>query len=120
MPHLTLEYSDNLDGFDARAAVAAINQASVASGLFGESDIKTRALRLDCWQVGIESTPRAFAHVRIALLSGRTDEERKALAEAVLAALQPRVPALAGGEVQLSVETVDLDRPSYAKAVRHG
>lgn len=120
MPHLTLEYTDNLSGFDAPRALAAINAAACASGLFGESDVKSRAIRLDTWQVGIESAPRAFVHLRIALLSGRSEAERKALAEAALAALDLTVDGPKGTEIQLSVETVELHRASYAKAVRHG
>jgi 5-carboxymethyl-2-hydroxymuconate isomerase len=54
------------------------------------------------------------------MLSGRSNEERKQLADAVLAALSPAVSGEPGMEIQLSVETVDLDRPSYAKAVIHG
>lgn len=120
MPHLTLEYTSNLAGFAPARALAAINAASVASGLFGESDIKSRALALDCFQVGVEAVPRGFVHVRIALLAGRGSEERKTLAAAVLAALAPTVDAPPGIEIQLSVETVELDRPSYAKAVIRG
>ena len=59
-------------------------------------------------------------HVRIALLSGRTAEQRQALAAAVLAAVQQTLTVPPGVAVQLSAETVDLDRPSYAKAVVHG
>ncbi|WP_434515731.1 5-carboxymethyl-2-hydroxymuconate Delta-isomerase [Dechloromonas sp. ARDL1] len=120
MPHLTLEYTRNLADFDPVQALAALNEAMFDSGLFGESDIKSRALGLDDFQVGVHDTPRAFVHVRVAMLSGRTDEERKALADSLLAALTPLVAGQKVGEVQLSVETAELHRPSYAKAVLHG
>lgn len=120
MPHLTLEYTSNLTRFDAAQALAALNEAMFDSGLFGESDIKSRALALDCFQVGVRDTPRGFVHVVVAMLSGRSDEERKALAESLLAALQTLVAGRMAGEVQLSVETTDLHRPTYAKAVLHG
>ena len=120
MPHLTLEYTRNLTGFEPALALAAINHAMLDSGLFGEPDIKSRAQALDCYQVGIQALPRGFVHVRIALLAGRSADERQKLAVAVLAALKLTVNAENGAEIQLSVETVDLDRPSYAKAVIHG
>lgn len=120
MPHLTLEYTDNLAGFDPAAALVAINAASHASGLFGEADIKSRAVALAHYRIGVKPLPRAFVHVTIALLAGRTSAERQDLAEAVLAALNATVDAPVGSELQLSVETVELDRPSYAKAVLHG
>lgn len=120
MPHLTLEYTRNLADFDAAQALAALNEAMFDSGLFGESDIKSRALAVDCYQVGVRDAPRAFAHVRVAMLAGRSDEERKALADSLLAVLTPHFAGQAVGEVQLSVETAELHRPSYAKAVLHG
>ena len=120
MPHLTLEYTCNLKHFNPADALAAINQAMFDSGLFGEADIKSRAIALDTFQIGISTTPRAFAHVRIALLAGRSSQQRKSLADAVLAALTVAVNGQIGTEIQLSVETVDLDHPSYAKAVING
>lgn len=120
MPHLTLEYTRNLSHFDATQALGALNEAMFDSGLFGEADIKSRALALDDFLVGVRDVPRGFAHVRVAMLSGRSDEERKALADALLAVLKTLVVGQTVGEVQISVETGDLHRPSYAKAVVHG
>jgi 5-carboxymethyl-2-hydroxymuconate isomerase len=120
MPHLTLEYTRNLNLPDPSAALAALNAAMAGSGLFDEADIKSRAIALDNFKIGTAPAPRAFAHVRIALLAGRSAEQRKTLADAALAALSAILQAPAGTELQLSVETVDLDRPSYAKAVIHG
>lgn len=120
MPHLTLEYTVNLSDFDPASTLAAINQAMFDSGLFSEPDIKSRALALDTFQIGTSPTQRAFAHVRIALLSGRSSEQRKALADTVLAVLAAAVDGQNGAEIQLSVETVDIDRPSYAKAILNG
>lgn len=120
MPHLTLEYTDNLTGLKVEPVLAAINEAAFDSGLFGESDIKSRAVKLAHYRTGIHVAARGFVHVRIALLAGRSDEERKHLADAVLAVLRASLGEPAGLEVQLSVETVELHRPSYAKAVLHG
>lgn len=120
MPHLTLEYTRNLSDFDPAVALAAVNEAAFDSGLFGEPDIKSRAVGLDCFQIGILPAARGFIHIRIALLAGRSDEERRHLAEAVLAALDSTVNRKKGLEIQISVETTDLDRASYAKAVIDG
>lgn len=120
MPHLTLEYTRNLTGFDPSHTLAALNQAMADSGLFSEPDIKSRALPLETFQAGTSPVPRAFAHVRIAMLTCRTSEERKKLADAVLAALTAAVDTRKGTEIQLSVETVDIDRPSYAKTILNG
>lgn len=120
MPHLTLEYTTNLTGFPVESALVALNQAMLASGLFTDTDIKSRAIALEHFRVGQATAGRAFIHVRVALLAGRSPEARKALADALLAALTPTVNSIPGTEIQLSVETTELDRPSYAKAVLHG
>lgn len=117
MPHLTLEYTRNLDALDPVATLQRLNAALLASGLFAEADIKSRAVALDCWQVGVaaDRQGRAFAHVRIALLAGRPSDVRRALADAVLAALRPCCGAAGGVQVQCCVETLEIDRASYAK-----
>lgn len=120
MPHLTLEYTSNLPAFDAPKVLAALNQAMVDLNLYGEPDIKSRALRLDHFQAGIAPTPRAFVHLKAAILSGRSADERKQTAEALLSVLNATVDAPFLGEIQISVETIEIDRPSYAKAIIHG
>lgn len=120
MPHLTIEYTRNLTGFDPAQALAAINEAAFDSGLFGEPDIKSRAVGIDCFQIGVLPATRGFVHLRIAMLAGRSGEERQQLAEATLTALKATVNLEKGMKIQISVETVDLDRDSYAKAVIDG
>ena len=119
MPHLYLEYTDNLTPLPVADLLLAINQAALDTGLFGESDIKSRAQALADYRTGIATTDRAFVHVRIALLSGRSDGERQSLAGAVLSALQDVLKHAFPGEIQFSVETTELHRASYAKAVQH-
>ncbi|MBN3789009.1 5-carboxymethyl-2-hydroxymuconate Delta-isomerase [Burkholderia sp. Ac-20353] len=115
MPHLTLEYSCNLDGFDATATLIALNEALVASGHFDEPDIKSRALRFDEFVVGTTGAPRAFAHAKLALLSGRSVDVKRDLAEQVLAVLKVRCHAPSGTHLQLCAEMVEIESESYAK-----
>lgn len=115
MPHLTIEYSDNLPGFDARAALAHANQMLDASGLFREIDIKSRILICPQFQVGLADGGRGFIHARLAILPGRTDQQKADLGQAVLHALRQHLPALPDIHVQISVELYELDTVSYAK-----
>lgn len=117
MPHLTLEYTRNLTALDPLLTLQRLNAAMLASGQFAADDIKSRAIALDRWQVGVVANHRgqAFAHVKIAMLAGRSPEVRRALAEAVLAALRPSCAAPAGLAVQCCVETLEIDRASYVK-----
>ncbi|KEZ06675.1 5-carboxymethyl-2-hydroxymuconate isomerase [Burkholderia sp. MSh2] len=116
MPHLTLEYSANLDGFDAGATLRALNAALSASGQFDELDIKSRALRFDIFAVGTSPAPRAFVHAKLAVLSGRSIDVKRELSEQVLAELARHVVAPSGTHLQLCVEILELERGSYAKA----
>ena len=120
MPHLTLEYSAGIAGFDAGHALDGLNAAMLASGLFDEADIKSRAAEFPVFRVGAATGQRHFLHVRARLLSGRTATQKQALAAALLAALKAACPAPGVGEIQLSVETADMERDSYAKEILRG
>ena len=74
------------------------------SGLFSEPDIKSRAIALDVFKVGVKPAPRAFIHVAIRLLSGRSDEERKQLADAVKVPAGHRVFAETVGVGEITYE----------------
>lgn len=118
MPHFTLEHTTNLPALDAQALLHAANQALFASGQFGaEIDIKSRAIPLDTFAVGTAGDGlRGFIHAKLAILSGRNAEIKRQLSEAVLAAIEANYSVPKHMDVQISVEIVDLDRASYAKA----
>lgn len=120
MPHITLEYTDNLSSFDLALALRSINRVSIDCGLFREKDIKSRSRCVDSWQVGAGSENCAFIHVRISMLSGRQPEMRQRLAKQVMDELIRIVGDASGTELQLSVETAEIDRSSYAKVTHNG
>lgn len=120
MPHLTLEYTANLLSFDAAKALTRLNQVISDTELFSEPDIKSRALRLDTFQAGVLCEPRAFVHLKVSILSGRSPDELKQMANTLLTVLNATVHNGFSGETQVSVETIAIDRPSYAKAIIHG
>jgi 5-carboxymethyl-2-hydroxymuconate isomerase len=116
MPHLIVEYSSNLAGFPKAEVLQALNQAVAGSPeIQDESDLKTRLVALDNFEIGTASTSRAFVHAQLRLLSGRTPEAKKDLGERIAKVLRRLTPQPAGVMVQLSVEMVDMDRPSYVK-----
>lgn len=115
MPHLHVEYSDNLPLFDPRQTLMALNAALVASGHFEEVDIKSRALRCETFLVGNAGEGRAFVHAKLAILSGRSVETKQALSNSLLAALQAACAWPATLQVQLCVEVQEIERQSYAK-----
>ncbi|WP_223503727.1 5-carboxymethyl-2-hydroxymuconate Delta-isomerase [Pseudomonas sp. BF-R-24] len=116
MPHLHMEYTANLTDLNAEVALMRLNNTLVASGQFAaEFDIKSRAIRVETFKVGTALAERAFVHVKLALLSGRSAQIKKQLSESLLAVVQDVCEWPSGVEVQLCVEILDIDRDSYSK-----
>lgn len=116
MPHLTIEYSRNLPLYPEAQALAEINAALCASPEFpDEADVKSRFLIADSFEIGTAPAQRAFVHAQLRLLSGRSPEAKKDLAERIAEVLRRRTPKPQGVMVQLSVEIVDMDRAAYVK-----
>lgn len=111
MPFLTLEYAANLTPFDATATLRRLNQAIVDAGFAPELVIKARAIRFDDFQVGTSDDVRSFAHVKLSVMPGRTEEVKKALAERLMATLRDGLPV--PGLVQLAVEIRDIDKAGF-------
>lgn len=116
MPHLTVQYTANLDGYDADAALAALNGALAASGHFDELAIKSRAWVLDHYRIGTADRGRAFVHAQLKILPGRSEAVRGDLSAIVLHALRRGLPPH-HPSVQLCVEVDELYAPAYAKTV---
>ncbi|MFQ6572557.1 5-carboxymethyl-2-hydroxymuconate Delta-isomerase [Pseudomonas sp. UM16] len=116
MPHLHVEYTDNLRELDVDRLLLRLNHALVASGQFAdELDIKSRAVALASYRVGIAPNERAFAHAKLAILSGRSPEVKQQLSTSLLEVLKEAVPGTPGLSLQLCVEVLDIERDSYSK-----
>ena len=112
MPHLVIEYSEDVAGqVDIDALVDAAHDGAMESGLFPEYDIKTRATGYRHHRTG--QTRDSFVHVTVHLLDGRSDAQKSGLSEAVLGRLEPLLPGVAS----VGVEIVDMHRASYRKRV---
>lgn len=115
MPHLTVQYTGNLDGFDAYAALLDINRRLAASGVFAsEYDIKSRAMALPHHRVGTGDEPRAFVHAVLAIMPGRSEGTRRMLSETVLAGLASHMPGK-HPSTQICVEVIDIVAGGYSK-----
>jgi 5-carboxymethyl-2-hydroxymuconate isomerase len=118
MPHLTLEFTQNLSGFDAHKALLHMNKAIFESGHFDEVDIKSRAIPLDRFVIGISPENRAFIHAKLAVLSNRPPVVRQALSTMLLQELSSLAPEHPGLHVQICVEILEIERDTYSKTVR--
>ena len=70
MPHLTLEYSDNLPApVDFGALFASLHEALVEIGSFRLADLKSRAVPHSCFRVGAGSPESVFVHLTVAIFA---------------------------------------------------
>lgn len=120
MPHLTLEYTENISEFAPLPVLQEMIQFLVQSSQFEEIDIKTRAVELSTYCVGQDPESRGFVHVRLAILSGRSLDVRQQLSSGLLEVLRLRLPPCEGLHLQLCVEILEIERESYAKTVVEG
>jgi len=112
MPHVIIEHSADVAGqIEIEQLMAAAHDATMSSGLFPEHDIKTRATAYQYHRTG--QTRDSFLHVAVHLLDGRSDEQKCALSETILAAIEPLLPDVAS----VGVEIIDIHRASYRKRV---
>jgi 5-carboxymethyl-2-hydroxymuconate isomerase len=112
MPHCIIDYSQDVTaGVEIDRLIEAVHQGAMDSGLFPEYDIKTRAVEFSQHRTG--QTRDSFVHVAVHLLSGRSEEQKIALSEGLLARIEPLLPRV----VSVGVEICDIHRASYRKRV---
>ena len=117
MPHLIVEYTDNLTNFPELQVLTALNTAVIASGqVHAETDLKSRIVRTTQFAIGTDrAASRGFVHAELRLLTGRTPEIKRDLSDRIAAVLRELTPKPEGMLVQLSVDIVDMDRGAYTK-----
>ncbi|HEY3399887.1 MAG TPA: 5-carboxymethyl-2-hydroxymuconate Delta-isomerase [Geothrix sp.] len=121
MPHCILETSDNLlDHPDWVDLLRKINRALVATGLFTSSDIKSRAVQHGRFVIGDGAADQAFVTLNVQILSGRTDEVKAQISEALLQELARAFPrTFAQMKCSLTVQITDIHRPSYRRQISY-
>jgi len=95
MPHIHLEYSDNIDTLEVKPMLLALNQAL----LDGDGDAE------------------AYLHAKVSLLSGRDEATQSAISKLLLKTLQQNFKAPTDLAVQICVEIIEMPRNSYSKLV---
>lgn len=111
MPHLTLEYSANLDGaVDFDALCRALLAALMASGLVERGAPRVRAIRCEAYAIADEMPENSFIDMALRLGAGRTLEEKRNLGDAFIAAARPLLaPQFAQPHFALSLEVREID-----------
>ena len=113
MPHVVVEYSANLDdAVPIGGLVADVHRAVLATGIFKLGAVRTRAARRDVYVIADGDPQNAFINVVARIGRGRPPEKRRALAEAIMAALDARTAKLGetrGLALSVYVEEIDED-----------
>ena len=111
MPHLIVEYSDNLEqALDMTALVRALHEAAIETGVFPIGGIRTRAARRDIYRIADGHSDNAFIHMQARIGAGRPAEVRQQAAEHIFARLKAETTKVfASRPLGLTIEIVEID-----------
>jgi 5-carboxymethyl-2-hydroxymuconate isomerase len=87
VPHLTLEYTDNLD-FEVQPLLSRLHDELVATGAINLKGIKSRAIRHTEYRVASGNKEYGFVHVHLVIREGRSLEVQQAMAQRLMSALE--------------------------------
>ena len=111
MPHLSIEYSRNLEArLDMPAFLRALRDAAVATGVFPPAGIRVRAFAADHVLIADGDPGHAFIDIAIRLRGGRSSEDKLRATAAIFAAAEAFCAHdLATNSLMLSLEMRDID-----------
>ena len=114
MPQITLEHSTHFDKADFRKLALEIHDLCGQHVGASLASCKTRIVKAENLVIADGAPEQAMAHCDLRILTGRTQEQKTALGQAVQQAM---VAALTqyDGPRQISVEIGELDKPNYHK-----
>lgn len=115
VPHVTMEYSANLE---KRADIAGLcrlaKAAMMETGLFELGAVRVRAIRCDHHAIADELPENAFLAVLVRIGAGRSAEDKKRAGATLSAALAEALkPLFATPHFALSVDLVEND-PAFS------
>jgi 5-carboxymethyl-2-hydroxymuconate isomerase len=87
MPHLTLEYSDNIE-MDVQPLLARLHEEVVATGAINLKGIKSRAIKHTQYRVADGDPDYAFVHVGLLIREGRPIEVQRDATQRVMKVLK--------------------------------
>jgi len=87
MPHLTLEYTDNIE-VDVQPLLARLHEEVVATGAINLKGIKSRAIKHTQYRIADGDPDYAFVHVGLLIREGRPIEVQKDATQRVMKVLK--------------------------------
>ena len=108
MPHLTLEYTANLE-FEIQPLLARLHEELVATGAVNLKGIKSRAVRHEEYRIADGDPGYAFVHVGLLIREGRPVEVKQEATRRVLEVLKSVFgERLESGFLSLSVDLQEM------------
>ena len=87
MPHLTLEYTDNIE-VEVQPLLARLHEEVVATGAINLKGIKSRAIKHSQYRIADGNPEYAFVHVGLLIREGRPIEIQKEATRRVMVVLK--------------------------------
>ena len=117
MPHITIEYSANLETDVAPAVlVDALHAAALATGVFPLGGLRTRAERRDVYRIADGDAGNAFVAVVARIGAGRDAATRLRVAEALMRVLEDvTAQAFARRGLAMTVDVEEIDAGASLK-----
>ncbi len=112
MPHLIVEYSNNLPEtvMKVDTLLQTLAETVVATGLFPEKGLRLRAYRADYQRVAEGNPGHGFVHVGMNVGKGRSEEDRQSAGQVIFDALKIHMAeAMASQKILLSFEMREID-----------
>ncbi|MBY5972944.1 hypothetical protein KUV28_11325 [Ferrimonas balearica] len=110
MPHVVIEYFSE-DPLDRTAVLQTALDTAAGSGVMNRADIKVRLVPAEAILMGDGRS--SFLHVTISMLTGRTDEAKLAVAQAMTGALRDLCPQIGA----ISTDIRDMNPACYKKSL---
>jgi 5-carboxymethyl-2-hydroxymuconate isomerase len=108
MPHLTLEYTDNIE-VEIQPLLARLHEEVVATGAINLRGIKSRAIQHSQYRIADGNPDYAFVHVGLLIREGRSIEIQKEATRRVMEVLKDTFGyRFEKGYVSLSVDLKEM------------
>ena len=110
MPHIVIEYSDNLNKDIKESGITKkLHKTVVDSELFSPEAVKARSVGYSDYVLPEGS--KSFIHVTVSILDGRTTGQKASLSNSVFDTAKKSIPSCD----KLSVDIHEMETESYRK-----
>lgn len=110
MPHIIIEYSDNLAGrVNMKELSRTLARVAVATGVFEEAGVRVRCHRVEEYEIADGHPDNAFIHAMVRVGHGRDLKTRQSAAQVIFDALTGYLAGeMARGPLAVSLEMDEI------------